>query len=99
MPGGRATGDDGDVHGGAVLAQVGPEGAVLVGPAPQFAFGATPEPVRTQLRTRTWSTTRPFPSPVRQIIADLARFAVHLSDDLWHSAMATSRPPHISTVP
>ena len=35
--GGGGTGDDGNVHGDAALAEVGPEGAVLVGPAPQFA--------------------------------------------------------------
>ena len=37
--GGGGTGDDGHVHGDAALAEVGPEGAVLVGPAPQFAVG------------------------------------------------------------
>ena len=36
-PGGRGTGDDGHVHGDAAVAQVGPESAVLVGPAAQFA--------------------------------------------------------------
>lgn len=58
--GGHGTGDAGHMRGDAGAAQVGPDCAVLVGPAAQFAFGATPETIGSQLRTRTWSTTRPF---------------------------------------